>query len=121
MMYAGIGLRQDATLDSLRNALAKTGAQSVVALATPFDKAVHPAIVALRKELDIQIMAIGAQEMEAQETVTQAERVIEKRGTGSVAEACALAAAGHGAELTVSRVISDDRMATCAIAVRRGL
>jgi cobalt-precorrin 5A hydrolase len=38
------------------------------------------------------------------------------RGVGSVAEAVALAAAGPGARIVVARVISSDRMATCAIA-----
>ncbi|HRO16470.1 MAG TPA: hypothetical protein PLL33_15800, partial [Paracoccus sp. (in: a-proteobacteria)] len=37
-------------------------------------------------------------------------------GTGSVAEAVALAAAGPGARITTRRVVSPDRSATCAIA-----
>jgi len=38
------------------------------------------------------------------------------RGCGSVAEAVALAAAGAGGRLLVTRHMSPDRTATCAIA-----
>ncbi|MCP1313705.1 cobalamin biosynthesis protein, partial [Halomonas sp. 707D7] len=38
-------------------------------------------------------------------------------GTGSVAEAAALLAAGHGARLVAPRLISNDRKATAALAV----
>jgi cobalt-precorrin 5A hydrolase len=49
-------------------------------------------------------------------TPTQSERIKERVGTGSVAEAAALAAAGRRARLISTRAVSQDRMATAAIA-----
>ncbi len=54
----------------------------------------------------------------AQPVLTRSERVAERFGTGSVAEAAALAAAGPGARLVAPRVVSTDGMATAAIAER---
>jgi cobalt-precorrin 5A hydrolase len=51
--------------------------------------------------------------------MTQSARVRERFGTGSVAEASALAAAGPGARLLGPRVISGDGLATAAIAERK--
>lgn len=50
------------------------------------------------------------------ETPTQSELVAEKFGTGSVAEAAALVAAGPRARLIATRAVSRDRTATAAIA-----
>ena len=52
----------------------------------------------------------------AQATSTQSPASRASRGTGSVAEAAALAAAGPGARLLSPRVISADGRATCALA-----
>jgi cobalt-precorrin 5A hydrolase len=49
-------------------------------------------------------------------TPTQSQLVSEKFGTGSIAEAAALAAAGPRARLIATRVVSRDRTATAAIA-----
>lgn len=116
MIVAGIGLRKDATVESLRSAMALAGADSATAIATPDDKADHPALVALAAELKLPIVRVSHDDLVAQDTQTQSKLVAQKRGTGSVAEAAALAAAGQGATLKAARVVSDDRMATCAIA-----
>ena len=49
-------------------------------------------------------------------TPTQSQLITEKFGTGSVAEAAALAAAGPRARLITTRTVSQDRTATAAIA-----
>lgn len=116
MSVAGFGFRQSATLDSLRSALAAVDAMGVTALATPTDKAQHPAFHALATALSLPVIAVDATAMQAVKTHTRSAKVQQKRGTGSVAEACALVAAGPEAQLLHTRVVSDDRLATCAVA-----
>jgi cobalt-precorrin 5A hydrolase len=48
--------------------------------------------------------------------VTRSERIATSFGVGSLAEAVALVAAGRNARLVSSRVVSQDRTATAAIA-----
>ncbi|MFY0617818.1 cobalamin biosynthesis protein [Shimia sp.] len=116
MKVAGFGFRQSATLDSLRNALAACDIADVVAIATPIDKVHNEAFASLAADLSLPVITIEAEAMQAVKTATQSSKVLEKRQTGSVAEACALVAAGPNAILLKSRNVSDDRLATCAIA-----
>ena len=117
MITAGFGFTSRATADSLRAALVATGHADVVQiLATPKDKAAHPAIQELARDTSLGIKAIQPAALQAARTRTQSAISRLTRRTGSVAEATALAAAGPGAELITPRHISDDRMATCAIA-----
>jgi len=120
MSIAGIGLRHAATAESLKSALSKVDMSGVTALATPADKASFAAIIALGKDLGLEVIGIAKADLIAQDTITQSERVLDMRGTGSVAEAAALAAAGPHAQLTGPRVVSEDRMATCAVAKDAG-
>jgi cobalt-precorrin 5A hydrolase len=115
MRVAGLGFRHGANEQSLADALARAGGE-VDALATPADKAEAPAIVALAQTLGLPVVAVPGLDLRAAPTLTHSDRVMAKRGTGSVAEAAALAAAGPGARLVAARVVSGDRMATCAIA-----
>lgn len=110
MIVAGFGYRSGATLDSLRAALAL--AQETIAPVT------HVASVPDKLPLlaGLGLPLIGTQALEAIDTPTRSAASLAARGTGSVAEAAALAAAGPGARLLVARRISPDRMATCAIA-----
>ena len=62
------------------------------------------------------IKAVAAEMLVGIDTPTQSKLVVEKFGTGSVAEAAALAAAGPRARLIATRVVSQDRTATAAIA-----
>ncbi len=117
MIVAGFGFRQGASVDSLRAALAFTGARPDL-LATAASKANCPALHALAQELRLTIHAVPSETLTAQTTVTQSAAAIAALATGSVAEAAALSAAGPGARLTGPRVISPDRMASCAIAER---
>jgi cobalt-precorrin 5A hydrolase len=117
MRIAGMGFRKTAGIDSLRSALlAAGGTDGVVALATAADKAEARALIALAAELRLRICAIAPTALAAVETQTRSDRVAARFGTGSLAEAAALAAAGPGARLLGPRAVSADGMATAAIA-----
>ncbi|SFL34014.1 cobalamin biosynthesis protein [Shimia haliotis] len=116
MIIAGFGFRATATLDSLRNALAATGEAQINAIATPSDKAQSQILQDMAAALSVPVIEIEPPAMHDAETATKSAKVQEKRGTGSVAEACALVAAGPDATLKGPRTISNDRLATCAIA-----
>jgi cobalt-precorrin 5A hydrolase len=117
MRIAGMGFRKTAGIDSLRSALlAAGGTDGVVALATAADKAEARALIALAAELRLRICAIAPTALAAVETQTRSDRVAARFGTGSLAEAAALAAAGAGARLLGPRAVSADGMATAAIA-----
>ena len=117
MRIAGMGFRKTAGIDSLRSALlAAGGTDGVVALATAADKAEARALIALAAELRLRICAIAPTALAAVETPTRSDRVAARFGTGSLAEAAALAAAGPGARLLGPRAVSADGMATAAIA-----
>ncbi len=115
MIVAGFGFRQAATLASLHDALAQWGQQvDLVASVTP--KAQAPVLGELAAELSVPIRSIDQGSLTQQAPQTQSEAAQRAFGTGSVAEASALAAAGPGARLLGPRKISTDGMATCALA-----
>jgi len=117
MKVAGLGFRQDVTLASLREALAAAGgSEGLVAVATVSDKADTEALKLLARECGVPIKAVPAEMLADVDTPTQSQRITEKFGTGSVAEAAALVAAGPHARLIATRAISRDRTATAAIA-----
>jgi cobalt-precorrin 5A hydrolase len=117
MKIAGIGFRKAAGVDSLRGALtAAGGADGLVALATAAEKAEAPPLIALAAELGLPICAIAPTALAAIATPTRSERIDARFGTGSLAEAAALAAAGPAARLLGPRAVSADGMATAAIA-----
>lgn len=116
MIVAGFGFRSGASPSSLADALAlacrRVGA--IDALAAPADKL--GLLEPMARERGLTIIPVAPDALAAACTFTQSPVSLAVRGTGSVAEASALAAAGSGACLLVSRCISSDRMATCAIA-----
>jgi cobalt-precorrin 5A hydrolase len=117
MKVAGLGFKDDVTLASLREALlAAGGVDGLAAVATVGDKAEIAAFKLLAGELNVPIKTIPADVLAGITTPTQSKLVKEKFGTGSVAEAVALAAAGRYARLISTRVVSQDRTATGAIA-----
>jgi cobalt-precorrin 5A hydrolase len=117
MKVAGLGFRREASLASLREALAAAGgADGLDALATASDKADAVSLVSLARELGLPIKAIAADALAGVETPTHSARIAAMRGTGSLAEAAALAAAGRHARLLAARIVSSDRTATVAIA-----
>lgn len=116
MIVAGFGYRTGAGRSSLRAALALAQAEhpAVAALAAPDDKAAG--LAPLAEAMGLPVIALPAAALHAVATPTRSAASLAARGTGSVAEACALAAAGPGARLIARRHVSPDRMATCAIA-----
>lgn len=120
MIVAGFGFRAAATLESLRDAFDQAvGDQTVDALATLEDKAQQDAFCALQSQLNLPVHAVPEAALAHVSTATHSPQAQAARGTGSVAEATALSAAGPGATLLCTRVISRDRMATCALAQSR--
>ncbi|MCA1538967.1 cobalamin biosynthesis protein [Bradyrhizobium sp. NBAIM32] len=117
MKVAGLGFKRDVTLASLREALlAAGGAEGLAAMATVSDKADIEALKQLARECGVPIRAVPAATLAGIDTPTQSKLIAEKFGTGSVAEAAALAVAGPRARLIAARVVSQDRTATAAIA-----
>jgi cobalt-precorrin 5A hydrolase len=117
MKIAGFGFRETAGIDSLRSALlAAGGIDGVVALATAAEKAEAPSLIELAAELHLPIRAIASAALAVIKTPTWSERVDARFGTGSLAEAAALVAAGPKARLLAPRAVSADGMATAAIA-----
>ncbi len=117
MRVAGIGFRKAAPVGSLAEALALSeaaGGVTATALATAEAKAGAAPLHALGVLRGLPVLAVSVAGVE---TPRQSGRVLARFGTGSVAEAAALAAAGPGARLIVGRVVSADGMATAAIAV----
>lgn len=117
MRIAGLGFRQDVKVAALREALAAAGGHhGLAALATISDKAATGALVALAGELGLPIRTVAAEMLTGVGTSTRSERIAARFGAGSLAEAVALIAAGRNARLVTSRVVSQDRTATAAIA-----
>lgn len=117
MKVAGFGFKKDVTLASLREALlAAGGPEGLAAVATVSDKADAEVLQQLARECGVPIRAISAETLAKIDTPTQSELVVARFGTGSVAEAAALAAAGPRARLIATRAVSQDRTATAAIA-----
>lgn len=113
MIVAGFGFRAKATVESLASAFARAGGQADL-LATAADKAeteLFRRFAAARP-----VAAVAPDAIRAQQTRTYSSASHAARGTGSLAEAAALAAAGPGARLIGARVISEDGRATCALA-----
>ena len=117
MKVAGLGFKKDVTLASPREALqAAGGMEGLAAVATVSDKADAEPLKQLARECGVPIKAIPADMLAGIDTPTQSKLVAEKFGTGSVAEAAALVAAGPRARLIATRAVSRDRAATAAIA-----
>jgi len=117
MKVAGLGFQQEVTLASLREALmAVGGPDGIAAVATVSDKADAEVLKQLARECGVPIKAVPAETLAGIATPTQSQRITERFGTGSIAEAAALAAAGPRARLIATRAVSQDRTATAAIA-----
>jgi len=117
MKVAGIGFRRGTTLASLRAVLtlAEAAGGPVDALASLPAKIAGLQLLAAERGLPLRAVTVAGVA-----TPTQSPRITALHGTGSVAEAAALAAAGPGATITVARITAPDGMATCAIAESKG-
>ena len=119
MKIAGIGFRDGATLAAILDALAQAGASGVTRLALPARKQGQPLCEALTTH-GFDLIWIDDTTLATTKTPTQSAIARRHYGTGSVAEAAALAAArahGPGARLAGPRALSADRMATAALAL----
>lgn len=115
MIVAGFGCRASATVESLAAALAAAAeGRPVDRLAAPTDRIAL--LAPLARALGLPLIAVGNDALSAVVTPTRSPVSLAARGTGSVAEASALHAAGPGARLLTRRHVSPDRRATCALA-----
>lgn len=116
MIVAGFGFRARATSASLADALARAGAPTRPDLFATLDRQAE----GLRDFARLRataLRAVSPDQAAIQITLTASRASASATGLGSVAEACALAAAGPDARLIGPRAVSDDGMATCAIAI----
>ncbi len=120
MKCVGIGFRAEADVTSLQDALAQALAQDTGAgfdaVVTEAAKARASAFRDFAQALGVPGLGISQTDLAQMITPTQSLRIQDKFGTGSLAEAAALAAAGPNARLVVERVVSTDGMATAAVA-----
>ncbi|MGB7243828.1 MAG: cobalamin biosynthesis protein [Sulfitobacter sp.] len=114
MIVAGFGFRKGVRHSSLADALAQTGSKpdALATLAAKVHELEHYA-----GTLGLPLIAIDPSHASLQKTLTTSTASQTRHNTGSVAEAAALAAAGPNAQLTGPRKISNDRRASCAIAI----
>jgi cobalt-precorrin 5A hydrolase len=115
MIVAGLGFRKGVSADSLKAALALVGVPQ--ALATAKGKEDEAGLRELSAEIGLQIIAVPRDLLAAQ-GVTGSGRSVALYGTGSVAEASALAAAGPGARLLQPRTKGPD--GRCVVALAEG-
>ncbi|MDX5979327.1 cobalamin biosynthesis protein [Vreelandella alkaliphila] len=123
LRIAGFGFRSEATLESLIQALDqlidqygsvyKYGLINRLAAA----RSMLPLVEELGRLRNIEVIAVADAELSTVTTLTHSTHSLQARGTGSVAEAVALLAAGPGATLLGPRIISADRQATAALAL----
>lgn len=120
MRFAGIGFRSAADLSSLHDALQKaidaTDGAAIDAVVTEASKARENVFREFAQVMRMPGMGVTQTDLAQMLTPTQSARIQDQFGTGSLAEAAALVAAGPGARLLAERVISSDGMATAAIA-----
>tara|TARA_R110000850_G_scaffold214432_1_gene340340 strand:- start:682 stop:1083 length:402 start_codon:yes stop_codon:yes gene_type:complete len=118
---AGFGFRSEATLESLAQALDQLidqcGAIDKLAAA----RSMLPLVEELGQLRHIEVIAVSDAELPTVATLTHSTQSMQARGTGSVAEAVALLAAGPNARLMGPRIISADRLATAALALAEGI
>jgi cobalt-precorrin 5A hydrolase len=115
MRVAGLGFRKGVSVESLRVALGLVATPQ--ALATAKAKQNEPGLVRLATEYGFEIIGIEHDLLTAQ-GITGSARAMQLYGTGSVAEAAALAAAGPGARLITGATKTPDGM--CVVALAEG-
>ena len=126
----GIGLRAQAEASALQalwlQAQTAQAAQTApvsgfCAVALLEGKATHPALARWLQDVapHAAVIAVAQSQLPAQPVATHSPRLQARYGTGSVAEAAALSAAGPGAALRVPRLVAQDGSTTLAVALRR--
>ncbi|MEL6584014.1 MAG: cobalamin biosynthesis protein [Pseudomonadota bacterium] len=116
VIIAGFGFSKQATPASFQSALLRAGGLEISKIATLEDKARHMALRLFSDVKAIPITPVALADAGTMTCITMSERSLKEYGLGSVAEACALATAGAGAQLIGPRAVSADGYATCALA-----
>lgn len=123
-LVLGVGLRAHATSATLRGlwqqarALLPAPVDGFCALAVLEGKEQHPALADWLGPASVPVLALPVGALHHQPVATQSPRLQARYGTGSVAEAAALAAAGPQAQLLLPRRVALDGSATLAVALR---
>ncbi len=120
VIVAGLGFRTTCTADELVALIARVGdaaGAQIAALAVPDFKADAPALARAASSLALEVRPISQAALIAVQTLcpSRSAAALASVGVASVAEACALAAAGPGAQLLGPRTASG--AATCALAM----
>jgi cobalt-precorrin 5A hydrolase len=119
VIIAGIGCRRDCPTDAviavLCRAFAQAGCRASV-LAAPEFKAGESGLRAAAEALGLNFVTIGRSALEAVQgrCMTQSPPSLRTIGIASIAEGCALAAAGPNGRLVLSRIAGEGT--TCALA-----
>ncbi len=116
MTVAGFGFRCGAQLASLIDALERIEAEYGAVDRLAASQSMLPLVQALGCARGMAVASVEDAALPTAATLTHSQHSVQARGTGSVAEAVALLAAGPGAALLGPRLISADRMATVAVA-----
>lgn len=116
LKVAGFGYQSQATLASLEQAL-----DQLIERFGPIDSLAAaesklPLVQELGRLRQLDVLTVADSDLPNVATLTRSEQSLQARGTGSVAEAVALMAAGSGARLLGPRMVSNDRKATAAVA-----
>ena len=126
MIFAGFGFREAAQLECFIELIERLKKEYCMdarlsAIATIVQKAATPVFKKLSNQTNLEIVALHPNDIICQKTQSFSKNVMELYGTGSMAEASALAAAtlakpDYNAQLMGPRVVSKQRMVTCAFA-----
>ncbi|MBV0892716.1 cobalamin biosynthesis protein [Paracoccus sp. Z118] len=115
MRVVGLGFRARASLGSIEELFRRLQVIPALTLALPEFREEHPVVHELQA-LGFRVTLVPEAALNGLSTFTRSPRILARYGTGSLAEACALVAAGPAARLVLPRVMSADRCATAALA-----
>ena len=115
MRAVGLGFRAAANLEGVQDLFLRMQVMPPLTLAVPAFRQTHP-VVADLQAAGFKLVPIPEAMLLCVSTPTRSPRILARFGTGSLAEACAIIAAGPGARLVEPRVISADRCVTAALA-----
>ena len=121
MICAGFGFRSQAPFESFLEVLERLKKEHLIsgpigAIATIAHKAMAPDFRNLSAQKGLAIIAVHPDDITRQKTQSFSQNAMDLYGTGSIAEAAALAASGSNACLLGPRIICAHRMVTCAFA-----
>lgn len=105
VIVAGLGFRAATSEEDLSAALMLAGCEPDL-IATLAAKAEVRALQAVARRLGIRVIGVPETALAGVSTATRSDRIIRRFGTGSLAEAAALVAAGPGARLIRPRIVS---------------